>query len=546
MVSIIIPVYNVRQYIDECLESVVHQTYEDLEIILVDDSSTDGSGDRCEWWSSQDPRIRCIHKENGGPGPARNLGVREAKGEYLFFVDSDDWIEQNAVGVLRDKAIASGADVVICNANLITPGKDGTQRVIPYKIQTVIEDASSPRENEEIIYRTDTAVWGKLMRTSFYRGLGIEMPAHPYEDTSVAPVILAGAGRIASVRECLYNYRQHRRGSITGNAQNVSYIGMSIREVAENADALGVLQEFRDAFMKYSRWMIRSIDYHLNASEESVEARAKRYDAVMAECRRVMDTYYPGWDSASRRNYVVWGSYNARCMIAKLILNMDHMLSHYGFSSIVSLGQRNKNPGAGVRKVEHENKFREAMLRKEMDQAFVKRIETESAEADYLILDLLEERNDLLEYEGSLFTRSEAFDEAVVEDKERFVPVDRLIYSLTEWQKHCAAFIACISQHYQPQRVILIRNRLCEAYGTMEQKEIFSDVDRIRRINELLDSYYDYFIEHFPGIKVVACREELMYTDQDYVYGAFPYHMNELAYYDVAEQIEKYIKEQDR
>lgn len=546
MVSIIIPVYNVKQYIDKCLESIVHQTYENLEIILVDDSSTDGSADRCEWWSRQDARIRCIHKENGGPGPARNLGVREAKGEWLFFVDSDDWIEENAIRALRDKAIASGADVVICNANLITTEADGTQKVLPYKIQTVIEDASSPRENEEIIYRTDTAVWGKLMRTSFYRGLGIEMPAHPYEDTSVAPVILAGAGRIASVRECLYNYRQHRRGSITGNAENVRYIGMSIREVAENAEALGVLQEFRDAFMKYSRWMIRSIDYHLNASGESAEVRTRRYDAVMAECRRVMDAYYPGWDSASRRNYVVWGSYNARCMTAKLILNMDHMLCHYGFSSIVSLGPKNNASSADDRKVSHKNKFRESMLRKEMEQIFVKRIKTESAEADYLILDLLEERNDLLKYDGRLFTGSEAFDEAVIDDKEKFVKVDRLAYGMEKWQKSCDAFIACIREYYRPQRVILIRNRLCETYGTMEQKAFFEDVDGIRRMNELLDHYYDYFIGHFPGIKVVGCSRNLAYTDQDYAYGAFPYHMNELAYYDVAEQIEKYIKEQDR
>lgn len=550
MVSIIIPVYNVRQYIDKCLESIVAQTYRDLEVILVDDSSTDGSGDRCEWWSRQDMRIRCIHKENGGPGPARNLGVREARGEWLFFVDSDDWIEDNTLELLVDKVVSSDADIVICNANLITMDADGVQRITPYKIQTVIEDASSPRENEEIIYRTDTAVWGKLMRMSYYRGLGIEMPAHPYEDTSVAPVILAGAKRIACVRDCLYNYRQHRRGSITGNAKNVIYIGMSIREVAENADGLGVLEEFRDAFMKYSRWMIRSIDYHLNASPEREEARAKYYDAVMTECRKVMDTYYPGWDSVSRLNYVVWGSYNVRSMTAKLLLNMSHMIDHYGFSSIVSVeseDQTGKKPLViGERSIVHDNKFRESMLKKEMGQAFVKQIETESERADYLILDLLEERCDLSEYKGRLFTRSEAFDEAVIEGKEQFVPVDRLGYSLEQWQEKCMAFIACIQERYPAQRVILVRNRLCEAYGTMEQRSFYTDVDRIRKINDLLERYYDFFIAHFPGIKVVTCREELMYTDQDYVYGVFPYHMNELAYHDAAEQMEAYIKEQDQ
>lgn len=548
MVSIIIPVYNVIQYIDKCLESIVAQTYRDLEVILIDDSSTDGSGDRCEWWTRQDPRIRCIHKENGGPGPARNLGVRKARGEWLFFVDSDDWIENNTLKLLTDKADASGADIVICNANLITTEEDGTQRITPYKIQTVIEDASSPRENEEIIYRTDTAVWGKLMRISYYKGLGIEMPAHPYEDTSVAPVILAGAEKIACVRDCLYNYRQHRRGSITGNAQNVIYIGMSIREVAENADEIGVLEKFRDAFMKYSRWMIRSIDYHLNASPEREEVRAKYYDAVMTECHKVMDTYYPGWDSASRLHYVVWGSYNVRSMTAKLLLNMSHMINHYGFSSIVSVEPEEQEEVScyRIRSIEHSNKFRESMLKKEMGQAFAKQIDAESARADYLILDLLEERCDLSEYKGCLFTRSEAFDEAVIEGKEQLVPVDRLAYSLERWQEKCMAFIACIQERYPAQRVILVRNRLCEAYGTMEHRTFYMDVDRIHKINDLLEQYYDFFIAHFPGIKVVTCREELMYTDQDYVYGVFPYHMNELAYHDAAEQIEAYIKEQNQ
>ena len=92
-VSVIIPVYNVAAWLDECLRSVVGQTFTDFEAILVDDGSTDGSSELCDEWAKKDFRIRVIHKENAGPSAARNTGILEAKGRYFCFLDSDDWIE---------------------------------------------------------------------------------------------------------------------------------------------------------------------------------------------------------------------------------------------------------------------------------------------------------------------------------------------------------------------------------------------------------------------------------------------------------------------
>lgn len=99
-VSIIIPVYNVEQYLERCLETVVNQSYKGLEIILVDDGSTDGSGKICDKYKELDERIVCIHKENGGLSSARNAGVNIATGEYFVFVDSDDWVSIRMVETL--------------------------------------------------------------------------------------------------------------------------------------------------------------------------------------------------------------------------------------------------------------------------------------------------------------------------------------------------------------------------------------------------------------------------------------------------------------
>ncbi|MDE7478361.1 MAG: glycosyltransferase family 2 protein, partial [Lachnospiraceae bacterium] len=95
LISVIVPVYNVEKYVMRCIESILAQTYTNLEILLVDDGSTDASGKICDELAKKDVRIRIIHKENGGPSDARNVGIQEARGEYYLFVDSDDWISEN-------------------------------------------------------------------------------------------------------------------------------------------------------------------------------------------------------------------------------------------------------------------------------------------------------------------------------------------------------------------------------------------------------------------------------------------------------------------
>lgn len=110
MISVVIPVYNVARYLDECVISVVEQTYQEWECILVDDGSIDGSGNICDEWGKKDERIRVIHQNNGGVSRARNKGIKEAKGEYVVFVDSDDWLGKEHLSKLIE---ASAADLVV-------------------------------------------------------------------------------------------------------------------------------------------------------------------------------------------------------------------------------------------------------------------------------------------------------------------------------------------------------------------------------------------------------------------------------------------------
>lgn len=113
MISIVVPVYNVENYLDRCVISLVNQTYSNLEIILVDDGSTDSSGNKCDQWANKDTRIKVIHKENAGLGMARNTGIENANGDFLFFIDSDDFVDTKLVEKCLEAQTADKSEVVV-------------------------------------------------------------------------------------------------------------------------------------------------------------------------------------------------------------------------------------------------------------------------------------------------------------------------------------------------------------------------------------------------------------------------------------------------
>lgn len=118
-ISIIVPVYNVEKYIHRCIDSILHQTFKDFELILVDDGSLDNSGKICDEYAKEDDRIKVIHKENGGLSDARNVGLDIAQGEYIAFVDSDDWIEKDMYSILYENIRKYNADISICKMRKI-------------------------------------------------------------------------------------------------------------------------------------------------------------------------------------------------------------------------------------------------------------------------------------------------------------------------------------------------------------------------------------------------------------------------------------------
>ena len=131
LISVIVPVYNVKEYLNTCVESILNQTHENLEVILVDDGSTDGSGEICDSYAKTDTRVQVLHTTNGGQAAARNRGIEVCKGEYLTFIDSDDSMEPELIETLYLAQKKSGANLVSCRwRNVYEDGRIDREAVV--------------------------------------------------------------------------------------------------------------------------------------------------------------------------------------------------------------------------------------------------------------------------------------------------------------------------------------------------------------------------------------------------------------------------------
>ena len=207
-VTVIIPVYKVERYLDACVESVVRQSYADLEILLVDDGSPDRCPALCDAWAEKDPRIKVIHRENGGLSAARNSGIDAAMGEFLLFVDSDDLLEPDAVRRAVDAQRQQDADLVIFNLTYV----DEENRPLPqpdfsgFTDEILDEDGVWQRcfalAETRIYY---VVAWNKLYRRSLFQHLRYA-PGKRYEDQFLLPHLLAQCKTIACLAAPGYRY----------------------------------------------------------------------------------------------------------------------------------------------------------------------------------------------------------------------------------------------------------------------------------------------------------------------------------------------------
>lgn len=214
LISIIIPVYNVENYLENCIKSVIQQTYKKLEIILVDDGSTDKSGSICDEYKKMDKRIKAIHKINGGLSDARNCGIDIASGKYITFIDSDDYIDTNYIEYLYKLISVNDADLASCTYKFV----DEKNNIISKSEKDSQVETVETKDKMKSFFRNknfDTTAWGKLYKAELFINSDIRYPIGKYhEDVFTTYLLVDKAKRIVIGNEQLYNYRI-TPGSIT-------------------------------------------------------------------------------------------------------------------------------------------------------------------------------------------------------------------------------------------------------------------------------------------------------------------------------------------
>ena len=268
LISVIVPVYKVETYLPKCLDSIVNQTYKNLEIILVDDGSPDNCPAMCDEWAEKDDRILVIHQTNGGISAARNAGLEKMQGQYLLFVDSDDWIAPDTIACLYERIVRDHSDMAMGHTVKVYP--DGTTELAyaTWSKNQVITGTTAIADlgKEQTLSCT---VWGKLLKRSVYEKLRFPIIRRA-EDLWIFPEILDRCDKISLENSVFYYYYQRSNSIMHASSQEqwkdsaaaaFHVSGFLIdRNLWENAaiyclNGLGQLQNVQD--MKAARKLLK-------------------------------------------------------------------------------------------------------------------------------------------------------------------------------------------------------------------------------------------------------------------------------------------------
>ncbi len=276
MISVIVPVYNVEAYLPACLDSVIRQTYTDLEILVVDDGSTDGSGAICDRYRERDGRIRVFHTENHGLSAARNYALDRMGGQYIAFIDSDDWFEENALQTLLDTALNAGADIAACRfypeyVNK-TAAPEGAEEPFTVGGEEVLKAMVIDRRMTE-------DVWNKLYRAELFDG--IRYPeGRIFEDKATTYRLLRKAALLSYTPSPLIHYRN--RANSLSNIHSMKSLVDYWRVYRERFSTIGGISEqyYKAALSEAVGAVSRMWRWYAGCSKEEKEGARETLDEM--------------------------------------------------------------------------------------------------------------------------------------------------------------------------------------------------------------------------------------------------------------------------
>lgn len=241
-ITVIVPVYNVDKYLENCVSSIINQTYRNIEILLVDDGSTDQSGQLCDRFKDSDSRVRVIHKENGGLSSARNAGLDEMSGDYVTFVDSDDWLTNDMLECQLSEALQYNVDIVHSNCFSVYNGKVHPICVQPKKYLSTKKDILTARicSGGFCLGR-----WPCLFKASMFDDVRFQVGMTCSEDSAMDSDILLRVNTVYCDGVPRYYYRSFRNGSLANSEIKesdllaVDYVGNNVTQIQKMCPEVG-------------------------------------------------------------------------------------------------------------------------------------------------------------------------------------------------------------------------------------------------------------------------------------------------------------------
>ena len=231
IISVIVPIYKVEKYIEKCINSIINQTYKNLEIILVDDGSPDNCPKICDEFAKKDKRIRVIHKENGGLSDARNAGLDIMTGDFVCFIDSDDWVESTYVEDMLTAQQNTDADIVACGVFLIEENTNNKKIFLQSKKNKLLKNNIFKyyysKKNKIFC-----SAWNKLYKKEIFNEIRYPK-GRIYEDSAIILKILGKCERVIVISNLLYNYLK-RNESITGTNFDLKKLNSLFLNYEEN------------------------------------------------------------------------------------------------------------------------------------------------------------------------------------------------------------------------------------------------------------------------------------------------------------------------
>lgn len=292
--SVILPVYNAASFIRETVDSILAQSFGDFELLCIDDGSTDDTPSLLEDYAQSDNRIRIIRQENGGPGAARNTGLDNARGEYVYMLDSDDLYDQKMFETMYQRAIETGADTVVCRSTLFddASGKDLESSWVIKSNQLPASDTFTPHEMQDYVFTAFMGwPWDKLYKRSFIEKNHLRYPGlNNSEDLYLVFLSIAKSSVISVVDEPLIRHRMNRNGSVSASRANAPLdFYKSICLLKATLDKDGLLDKYSWSFynwaLEYLVWNIDTMDdpsgratqLHALANHEFPELELERH-----------------------------------------------------------------------------------------------------------------------------------------------------------------------------------------------------------------------------------------------------------------------------